>query len=743
MSAVLSRGAVWRPLLALVVALLVVSPSAWAEPVIDATSKDVPAEIDMSWIDPDVMAKVRDEDRADFEAHVRTAWRDCVAIIKDNRADGNIGFVDGACHEMDETGFSWNGDKSFLGHIAGNWAAAWLRMFGSDYITLKDLDLGALATRIAKDTPEVSMWRDIPVASAIDSSVYAMDQGSASAAAGGGGVAAQAAGAVAQAVGVPGTVVEAVANPTGAADRMLNQWKTDVSKGMSEALGWLSEGLSFDASLVSFRNAYAAAAGVGLVLLAGGSLAALASWRRSELPASEVVSRWGAAVLGGVLGLAFTPAMLYVVSEASDVLAQGVVSWMETDQQTITGSLLDPYIAMDTEHTLLGWLGVLLLILLMLIGAVMVIATFAIQWLVAYLGGVGLGLLWGLAPLKGGRRRLAQAGAMVVGAIVARPLMLFMLGVAMRITNQWAPSADGWSTDPSGTFFGLLLSVGALMMACLAPAALVRHVPAMGTGHLGAGFAGGLTGGLAGAGMGSSMLAGRMMALAPRRAPRVAAGGAGGGRSGGVVRAQAPRSSGGGSGAGSSGGAPRKGGPTGSPSGPGTGGQGRHVAGAEGGVKAPSTQGARESAVQRAGAEGAPSPAGVQGAFSDVSTNRSERSVDATRPAAQVPAGGSSGPGRVLTGADLSAQTGSVQAAGGDAPRVGGERLVGGARRVAGGAGRAASSGARVVAGAAGPAAGAAVAAGTRVTAGGVRAGGAALAAGARTVQSARVEDVD
>lgn len=742
MNVTASRGSAWVSLLALVVALLVVSPSAWAEPVIDATSQDVPAEIDMSWIDPDVMAKVREEDRASFEAHVQTAWRNCVAVISDNRGDGQIGEVDGACHEMDQTGFSWNGDHSFLGHVAGNIGAGWARLFGSEYITLKDLDLGALATRLASATPEVSMWRDVPVASVIDGGVYAMDQGSASAAAGGGGVAAQAAGAVAQAVGVPGTVVEAVSNPTGAADRMLNQWKTDVSKGMSEALGWLSEGLSFDASLVSFRNAYAAAAGVGLVLLTGGSLVALAGWRRSELPASEVLSRWGAAVLGGVVGLAFTPALLYVVSEASDVLSQGVVSWMETDQSTITGSLLDPYIAMDTEHTLLGWLGVLLLILLMLIGAVMVIATFAIQWLVAYLGGVGLGLLWGLMPLKGGRRRLAQAGAMVVGAIVARPLMLFMLGVAMRITNQWAPSADGWSMDPSGTFFGLLLSVGALMMACLAPAALVRHVPAMGTGHLGAGFAGGLTAGLAGAGMGSSMLAGRMMALAPRRAPRVSGGGTSTARSGGTVRAPAPSRSDGGAGAGG-GSVARKGAPTGSSSASGAAGTGRHVAGADGGAQAPSRQGVRESAVQRPGSEVLSTSPGVQGSASDGTASRSERSVDATRPAAQVPGSGSSGPGRVLTGADLPAQTGSVHGGAGSGPRVATDQVVEGARRVAGGAGRVIAGGTRMAAGAAGPVAGAAVAAGTRAAAEGVRAGGAALAAGARTVQSARVEDVD
>lgn len=730
----------WRVLVGVLVALVVVTPTASADPVIDLSETEFPAEIDMSWIDQDVKDSVPENEWADFEAHVQTAWRNCAAVIRDYPDDNAIAYDPvGGCHRA-QKGFETDSKKSFISQAWDNFTSTVTVSLGSTRLRKDNLDLGQLATALGNGAPESKGFlRWSP------EFLYNAEQGMDTARAGGAGLAGQLAAGTAQAVGVPGTVVEAVSNPTGSADRMLSRWKEDVSKGMGQALGWLSDGLSFNAGWVSFRNAYAAAAGVGLVLLAGGSLVALVGWRRSELPASEVVSRWGAALAGGLLGLAFTPALLYVVTEASDVLSDGVVSWMQTDQATITGSLLDPFAAMDTSHTLLGWLGVLLLILLMMVGAVMVIAAFAIQWLVAYLGGVGLGLVWGLVPLKGGRRRLAQAGAMVVGAIVARPLMLFMLGVAMRITNTWAPSADGWSMDPSGTFFGLVLSVGALMMACLAPAALVRHVPAMGTGHLGAGFAGGLTGGLAGAGMGASMLAGRMAALAPRRPLRGlsagrgggaggrSAGGAGGGSRSGGLRAAGAAGGGGGAGRSASGG------------GQGAAGSGRHVAGAEGGVSAPSRQGARDAAVQRGGE---PSGAGeapslpAQGA----PASSGERSVEASRPAGEAGAAGSAGPGRVLTGADLSTQAGAAGGVSGQAgaPRAAGAgRVAGGVSRLAGGVGRAAGAGARVVAGAAGPVAGAAVAAGTHVAAAGVRASGAGLAAGARAVQSARVEDVD
>lgn len=482
------------------------APLAAADPIIDVSKTDPPAEVDMSWVSQDVLDKIPADQRASFEGHLKVSWRNCVVVLKERRDKGRIGITNGSCGAMDECTITSPGQC-----VGG--VIQWI--LGTNGWTLRDLDLGRLANELAKITPEYTT-SIIPGLDAFSDGVYNFQQGVDSARNSGAGFIGSTTAGFAQLSGVPGEVVQAVANPTGAADGMLNRWKEDVSKGMAEALGKLSEGLAFDASYTSFRDAYAAAAGIGLVLLAGGSIVAIVTWRRSELPTTEVLTRWGGAVLGGMLGLVFTPAMLYVVSDASNVLSDGMVAWMETDQATITGTLLDPYISMDTEHTLLGWLGVLLLILLMMVGAVMVTVTFAIQWLVAYLGGVGLGLLWGLSPLKGGRRRLAKAGAVVVGAILARPLMLFMLGVAMRITNNWAPSADGWSMDATGTFFGLVLSVGALIMACLTPAALVRFVPAMGSSHLGSSFAGGLAGGLAGAGMGASMLGSRMMALAPR-----------------------------------------------------------------------------------------------------------------------------------------------------------------------------------------------------------------------------------
>lgn len=702
-------------LLGLIVAFALLfgaSAPASADPVINTKTDGMPSEIDLSWVSQDHMKNVSEDEMASFKAHVQVAWRNCATVVNDLLAKDKKFFdvmVEGTCRES----------PSLLKQLMDPSAnAGMIRTIHFDKV-----DVGWLASYLAQQTPEVT--------SVIPDAFYEAVQGADSARVNGGGVLEQFTAAIAQAAGVPGGVVQAVANPTGAADAMLNRWKEDTSAGMAQALGSLSDGLAFDASYTSFRQAYAAAAGVGLVLLAGGSLAALVSWRRSELPASEVASRWAVALGGGFLGLLFTPALLYVVSEASSVFSDGVVSWMGTDAGTLSGSLLDPFVSMDTEHTLLGWLGVLLLILLMLVGVVMITATFAIQWLVAYLGGVGLGLLWGLAPLPGGRRRLAQAGAVVVGAIIARPLILFMLGVAMRITNQWAPSADGWSTDPSGTFYGIILSVGALIMACLAPASLVRFVPALSSRRLGSSFAGGLAGGLAGAGMGASMLAGRMMSFSPRRRLGSSGSSASGGGAGSSMTSQSVGSS-----------------------------RGRHAADAA----APSSRTGEGRSVEasrnqdRQGSAGVQAPGAVSAKESSMSTDAPEMSQGASRQVASSGEGGaggersvessrgpvgSSGPGRVLSGADLTrglssgnSGHGSGTGQGSGAGKAGSAGAGRGAVSAAASVGRGvAAAGPRVV-GAAGAVAGAAAAAG-------VRAGGAALSHGARVAQSAQVDEVE
>lgn len=330
-------------------------------------------------------------------------------------------------------------------------------------------------------------------------------------------------------------MVNAVTDPKGSLDKAMNQIKEDSGKAISQGLGYVSQGLAFSGALKTYRESYAAAAGVGLVLLAGSSVISLVRLRRGGLPATEVLQNWAASLTLGFFGLLFTPMWTFVCTDLADSLSAGVVDWMGSSPQTITGSLLDPFHALTTANSPLGWLGAFVICILFFVAGVMLVVTFAIQYLVAYFGSTGLGVAWGQVTSAKGRRRLKIALGVAFGAIFARPILLFMIGVAMKLSGQFTASADGWGTDPMGTLFRIILGIGAILMVCFSPASLSRFMPVGGVSIGGHSVGGGLLGGLAGGSVAGSMMGSRMHSLASRMrgaGRRLGAGRGGGSRPG-------------------------------------------------------------------------------------------------------------------------------------------------------------------------------------------------------------------
>ena len=554
--------------------------------------------------------------------------------------------------------------------------------------------------------------------------------------AGGGQIGALAGGAAAGAAvdaGASPQQVAAVTNPSGALDDITNRIKEDSGKAIAEGLGYVSKGIAFDGSLDSFRDAYAAAAGVGLVLLAMTSVIGAARMRRDGRSAAEAAQQWLTCLIGGMFGLFFTPAFLYLCSSTADALSDGAVTFLGADSQVITGSLLDPFNALTTANSPLGWLGAILVCLLFFAAGIALLIAFAAQYLAAYFGGVGLGVMWGLVHSPQGRKRFKIAVAAVVMAIFARPIMLFMVGVAMKLSGTFSASADGWSTDPMGTLFRLILSVGAILTIVFAPAALNRFMP-VGSGS-GGGAGRGFIGGLVGGSMAGSMFSGRMHSMAPRirsagdRAGSRLSGGPGRGGGRGSTRPGGP-----------AGGGPGTGGPK--PSSPGNGSPqsngGRHAiqgrgttaqnAGGRGTgpARQPAPAGARAGAPNR-GAQGgqggqagstrgggaapdggAQSATTASGAYDGGGQGGGAAAPDAGYgapsaqsygtgasggPAPSAPAGGGSAP--PASPASGTAAPVGPQGASGGAWTAPGSRLTG-ASLVRGGAGRAAAAGGRV-----------------------------------------------
>ena len=382
--------------------------------------------------------------------------------------------------------------------------------------------------------------------------------------------------------GVDKNVVEAVSNPSGQVAKFVNQLKEDGVGAISEAIKLMNSAFRFEADAAWFRSTYAAAAGVGLVLLAGNFVVGIARAGRGNLPASEAFGRLGASLVFGMGGLLFTPALAYTVSTVVDAAGDGVASLVGSSQDSLPGSLLNPTTAMTTDSTPLGWMGAILVFVLCFIAGVMLMLSLAAQLATAYFSAVALGVMWGFATSEKGRERLKRVGAFFLSALIAKPVILFFLWVAMKMSAAYSATVDGWSQNPMETLFRVALSLVAVLMVAVSPAWVAKFIPVAGGASGGFSRGGFLSGGVAGGAVGgaAAFLGDRMRRFSPVR-PHRSAGAASGGS---VVSAGA-----------SAGGEPGPGEPSG--------GSGRRL---------PRT-GAGFDQGPRAGGSGAPAPGGDQG----------------------------------------------------------------------------------------------------------------------------------
>lgn len=330
--------------------------------------------------------------------------------------------------------------------------------------------------------------------------------------------------------GVDKNVVEAVSNPSSQVAKFVNQLKKDGVGALSEAIKLMNSAFHFEADADWFRSTYAAAAGIGLVLLAGNFVVGLTRAGRGNLPASEAFGRLGASLVFGMGGLLFTPALAYSVSTLVDSAGDGVATLVGASQDSLTGSLLNPTTAMTTDSTPLGWMGTILVFVLCFIAGVMLMLSLAAQLVTAYFSAVALGVMWGFATSEKGRERLKRVGAFFLSALIAKPVILFFLWVAMKMSAAYSATVDGWSENPMGTLMRVTVSLIAVLMVAVSPAWVAKFIPV--TGGASGGFSRGsfLSGGIAGGATGgaAAFLGDRMRRFSPVR-PHRSAGAASGG----------------------------------------------------------------------------------------------------------------------------------------------------------------------------------------------------------------------
>lgn len=332
------------------------------------------------------------------------------------------------------------------------------------------------------------------------------------------------------AAGVDKNVIDAVSNPSSQAAKFVNQLKKDGVGSISESIKLMNSAFRFEADADWFRSTYAAAAGIGLLLLAGNFVVGITRAARGNLPTSEAFGKLGASLLLGMAGLFFTPALAYSVSTLVDSMSDGVATLVGASQDSLTGSLLNPTTAMTTESTPLGWMGTILVFVLCFIAGVMLMLSLAAQLVTAYFSAVALGVMWGFVTSEKGRERLKRVGAFFLSALIAKPVILFFLWVAMKMSAAYSATVDGWSENPMETLLRLVISLLAVVMVAVSPAWVAKFIPVAGGASGGFSRGGFLSGGVAGGAVGgaAAFLGDRMRRFSPVRSHRSAGAASGG-----------------------------------------------------------------------------------------------------------------------------------------------------------------------------------------------------------------------
>lgn len=358
------------------------------------------------------------------------------------------------------------------------------------------------------------------------------------------------------ALGAVEAVVQAVsfiADPSQAIEFFTNQLKGDAVGLFSESVTAATELTSFDAGAQWWREAYAASAGIGLLVLTIMLLLTFYEASKGKLGPEEAGRALMMHAPVAVLMMSMGPPVAWVVQWVSDGLSAGIIDWMGPDTVAF---LYDgaPFAALTSAIPGGLVLGLLLYGLLFLAG-IGILGTFMVQTISVYIFGAVCGVGWGMSVNPNWRRKALRLPAVWLGLVLAKPAMLFVLALVMKFAAAIDLNPDSFE-EGMGSVVHALMVIMALLFVAFAPWTLLKWFPLLPDGSESSRSSGPAFMGAAVGAAGSSMTTMAMMranghgssprsathaeapAPAPRPAPSAAATtGAGGASKGGQAAA--------------------------------------------------------------------------------------------------------------------------------------------------------------------------------------------------------------
>ncbi len=313
-------------------------------------------------------------------------------------------------------------------------------------------------------------------------------------------------------------------DPQSAFEDIVNMLKEGAVDFLNKVMGELVNIGNADFSAEWWRNAYAAAGGIGLFVAAVMMIMVLKDAARDRISAHQLGESFQY-LMGGIISMVWAPVLAYVVQNMIAAFNRGIIAWGGED---IYETVLEGAIFSVTANLMPG--GVLMGLVfwfILFIGAVLVFVMFIAQGMAVYMTSVGMAIAFGMLAHPRWRSKALRVPMLVLGIMLAKPTLLFVITVLFMMIQSFKPlnllGQDALQTLGEGCMIIL-----ALFAVGLAPWVAFKFIPLLPDGSEVDG--GGFNPASAAAGA-----AGGMMMTVGMRRMQTAGGGAGGGGGGGAA----------------------------------------------------------------------------------------------------------------------------------------------------------------------------------------------------------------
>ncbi|WIX98185.1 hypothetical protein QRX60_29415 [Amycolatopsis mongoliensis] len=266
-----------------------------------------------------------------------------------------------------------------------------------------------------------------------------------------------------------------VADPSTPLDELANSVHSSAFDLVKQVLNGLGGQGDVDPASPGFLTQYAAAAGIGLVIMAFSAVFAVVhSMRRGGRDdLRESLFKY---LPSAVFLITFSPAIGVLVINAANAATQGIADW---GAATIgkTGSRVDTLAGITADKLPGGTFVGLIVSVLIVAGALGVFIVLAVEKIGLPVAGIIAGVGWGMLVHPLWRLKALRAPALWLGLVFAKPALFLLLAAAFG-----AFGAAGAEPDGVAGLIQLCLLVVALALAGAGPLLLVRKFPVLGRG---------------------------------------------------------------------------------------------------------------------------------------------------------------------------------------------------------------------------------------------------------------------